>query len=202
MRKFLAVTTVLVAAATAFAVYAQEPKAEQKKEGQAKEQRKEEQGKEQGRRLTLNIDGVECGGCARVLTATLTECKLKLAGDLAPNKDGPAQVVVTCEGECDLGACASKVNEAKTPHRETRQPSLSVILFSKLDERSSQEALTACRKIKGVDGGGCKANAATGEIEVKIAGGQKVTPQQISQAFREAGIEVQLAKGRPAASNN
>lgn len=203
MRRFFALAAVALVAAAVFTVSVAAQKTEQKKEGQAKESKKEQsrEGKEQGQRLTLNIAGVECGNCARVLTSTLNGCGIKLAVKLEPNPDGPVQVAATCEGECDLGACAAKVNAAKTPHRDKTPPGMSLVLFSKLDDKTAEEALTACRKIKGVDGAACKVDAKTGEIDIKIAGGQKITPPQIVQALREAGIQAQPTKSRETASN-
>lgn len=188
MKKFLSLVAVMFAVSIiAFA-------AEQKKEEQAKEPGKEKRGE----RITLNIDGVQCAGCAKVLTSTLGECGFKIADTLTPNKDGPVQVQATCQGECDLAACSAQVKEAKTPHRAQSPPSVALVLFSKLDEKSAQDALTACRKIKGVDGAACKADPKTGEIQVKISGGQKITPQQITQALSEAGIQAHLTKGTSA----
>jgi copper chaperone CopZ len=189
MKKTFVLTAVLLAASiVGFAV-------EQKKEEQAKEPGKEKRGQQ----VTLSIDGVECAGCANVLTSALSECGFKIADKLVPNKDGPVQVQATCEGGCDLAACASQVNEAKTPHRAQSPPGLAIVLFSKLNEKSSQEALTACRKIKGVDGAACKADPKTGQIQIKIvAAGQKVTPEQITQALSDAGIQAQLTKATSA----
>ena len=188
MRKFAAVGTFVLLAVMSIAVQAQETK-----------KRTEPATSERGQKITLNIEGVECGGCARVLTAALTECKLQLAGKLEPNKDGPSQVIVTCEGECDLAACAAKVAEAKTPHREQAKPGMCLVLFSKLDETSAKEAVTACRKIKGVEGAACKADAAKGEIHIKLAGGEKISAEQIVQALRDAGIQAQTTKAKTAA---
>lgn len=184
MKKFVVLTAVLLSATVVVFAAAQD-----------KEQNKDP-GKEKGggKRLTLSIEGVECAGCARVLSATLGECGFKVAGSLTPNKDGPVQVVATSKEGSDLAACATKVKDAQTPHRAQSPPSLSVVVFSKLDEKTSQEALTACRKIKGVDGAACKADAKTGQIQLKIAGDQKVTTEEITKALSDAGIQAQLTK--------
>jgi hypothetical protein len=166
----------------------------------AQEKKKDEATKDskkgKGERITLSVDGVECPGCAKVLSTTLKECGLEVAGNLAPNKDGPSQIAATCEADCDLGACAAKVNDAKTPHREKRPPSLTIVLFSKVDDQKSQDVSAALRKINGVDGGASKTDAKAGEIHVRLKGGQKVTADQIIKALSDAGIQAQATKAR------
>jgi len=194
MRKFVALATFAMFVAVSLAVCAQETKKETRKD------RPDRESKERGQKITLNIEGVECGGCAKVLTSALTECKLQLAGKLEPNKDGPSQITATCEGECDLAACAAKIADAKTPHREQAKPGMCLVVFSKLDDTSAKEAVTACRKIEGVDGTACKADAAKGEIHIKLSGKQKVTPEQIVQALKDAGVQAQLARAKDSAA--
>lgn len=146
-----------------------------------------------GQPLTLAIEGVECGNCARVLTAALSECNIQLQGKLTPNKDGPSQVAATCSKDCDLGACAAKVNEAQTPHRSAQKPGLALVVFAKLDNQNIKDAEMACRKIKGADPEGCKADATKGQVCVKLDGSQKVTAEDITKALKDAGIDARLA---------
>lgn len=150
-----------------------------------------------GEKITLNVEGAECDTCVHMLTTVLQDCKLQIASKFEPNPDGPTQVVVSCPAGCDLSACASKVAECKTPHRHESPPRLCLVMFAKLDEMSAKEAVSACRKLKGVDGAACKADIPKGEIHVKLTGGQKVTPEQLIQAFRESGVQVQLTRNSP-----
>jgi len=140
-------------------------------------------------RLTLNVEGVECAKCAQVMTSTLEAAQLKPTGTIKPDSTGPSRILATCPTECDLGAVAAKVSQADTPHREKVPPSLSLILFTKLDEKSASTALATCRKIEGVDGTACQVDSKTGEIQLKISGKEKVTVAQILTAFKDAGIE-------------
>ena len=92
--------------------------------------------------------------------------------------------------EFDLGQ-AAKVNRAQTPHREKVPPTLTLVLFADLDAESASTALAACRKIEGVDGRACQADAKTGEIQLRISGEEKVTVAQILTAMTDAGIKAQ-----------
>jgi len=83
------------------------------------------------------------------------------------------------------------VNRAQTPHREKVPPTLTLVLFADLDAESASTALAACRKIEGVDGRACQADAKTGEIQLRISGEEKVTVAQILTAMTDAGIKAQ-----------
>jgi hypothetical protein len=95
----------------------------------------------------------------------------------------------------DLGKVAKKVNDAETPHRDKgHPPGLSIVLFAKLDKDSAKKAEEAAGKVKGVDSKDTKADAAKGEISVKIKGGDKVTTADLVKALKDVGIEAKLTK--------
>ena len=147
-------------------------------------------------RLTLNVEGVECANCAKVITNTLAETQLKVSDKIEPNSTGPSRVLVTCSADCDLGAAAAKVNEAQTPHKAKVPPKLTLVVFAPLTEQSATSAVAACKKIEGVDGNGCQAQADSGEIQITISGEKKLTVAQILSALQEAGIKAQTSKSQ------
>ena len=120
---------------------------------------------------------------------------MKLDKPPAVNKTGPSRVVTEVDTDLDLSATAKKVNEAKTPHSDKgHPPGLSVTFFAKLDKDSAKKAEEAAGKVKGVDSKDTKADAAKGEIRVRIKGDEKVTFPDIQKALKDAGIEAKLTK--------
>lgn len=142
----------------------------------------------QGQQITLSIEGVECAGCARVVTETLQGTELKPTEKIKPNASGPTVVTVSCPAECKLGAVAAKIAAAETPHREKTAPSLSLVLFAELKDDQRQKAIEACRDIDGV--AGCEYDADRGQLCVKLGGDQEVTARQIVQGLSDAGVQV------------
>ena len=96
--------------------------------------------------------------------------------------------------DADLGAVAKRVNSARTPHRGQAAPGLAVVLFAHLDKESAAKAITALKKLKGVDAKNSKANTKQGEISAKLNGTAKVTAAQLTKALKEVGIEATLTK--------
>lgn len=148
-------------------------------------------------KLTLNVEGVECANCAKVITNTLAESQLKVSEKIEPNSSGPSRVLVSCSEDCDLGAAAAKVNEAQTPHAAKVPPKLTLVLFAPLNEQAASSAIAACKKIEGVEGESCRAQPDKGEIQLTISGEKKLTLAQILSALQDAGIKAQTTESRP-----
>jgi copper chaperone CopZ len=155
----------------------------------SQEKKAKKQDQQNQHRLTLNIEGVECANCAKVISKALEGTDLKVADAIKPNTAGASRVVATCSDDCDLGAVAAQVNQAQTPHRDKVKPSLTLLLFADLDAKAASTALATCRKIEGVDGTACHADAGTGEIQLKISGEKAVTAEKILAAMQDAGIK-------------
>jgi hypothetical protein len=113
---------------------------------------------------------------------------------LAVNKTGPSRTVAEGDKDVDLGKAADKVNKASTPHKAQTPPALNIVLFAKLDKDSAKKAEDALDKVKGVDTKETKADAAKGEITVRIKGSDKVTSTILLDALKDAGIEAKLVK--------
>lgn len=155
-----------------------------------------EEAKEKAQRITLNVEGVECAGCAKVLTTTLAATDLKVVGRLSPTESGSSQVIAMCPANCDLAASAAKVNDAQTPHRDKAAPGLSLVLFAELDDDSQLTVQEALVDLQGIDAKACKYDTVTNQIRIKISGKDKVMVSQIVAALEDAGIESQLTQPR------
>jgi len=143
-------------------------------------------------KLTLDVTGVECGGCSKALTTALGESGLKVEGALAPAKGKASRVTATASGDVDLGAAAAKLDKQKKPHADPHG-GLSLVLFAKLDDASAKKAEEALGKVKGLDGKHTKADAKKGEIAARITGGGKVTPAALVEALKGAGVAATLS---------
>ena len=144
--------------------------------------------------LTLNVQGVDTADCAKLISKTLTDAGLKEVSDIKPDAKAPVSLHAMAPVEGDLGAIAAKVNKAETKNHKTSPPALYLELFSKLDAKSTESCLAACKKIDGVDAKGCKCDSAAGTIMLKISGDKKVTVPQIISALKQAGVTAQVAK--------
>jgi outer membrane receptor for ferrienterochelin and colicin len=116
-----------------------------------------------------------------------------VTGDIKPNKTEPTRVEATAaSSDVDLGAVAAKLQKAKKPHPDPA--ALTLILFSKLDKDSAKKATDALQKVKGVDKAATKADEKKGEIAVRIAGGEKVTPATLVASLKDAGVTAHTSK--------
>jgi copper chaperone CopZ len=146
-------------------------------------------------KVTLNLYGVVCPGCAKELTDALVQGGVENVSAIRPNKgEGPVVVMGELAEDGDLGALAKTVNTAATPHRDQSAPGVALVLFAKLDGQSAQTAVKAISEIKGVDAKGSKADPKKGEISVKIAGDEKLTVPALLAALNRAGIEASVIK--------
>jgi hypothetical protein len=143
-------------------------------------------------RVTLNIEGVECARCAKVMSDTFAGTDAKIVSAIEPNTKGPSQVVVECASACDLGALAAKVNEAQTPHREKQPPTLSLVLFGELSRQQTQAARAACQKIEGIDAESFRYDTDTNQLQLTVTGKEEVTPKQVVETLANSGVEVEL----------
>lgn len=152
----------------------------------------------EAKKVTLNISGVECGGCAKALGTELEGAGLKLEGKLLPSKASPSRIVATAAEDLDLGGVAAKLAKVAKPHKDV-PGALSVVLFAKFDKASGKKAEEALAKVAGVDKKGIVLDEKKGEISVKLAGGEKVTAMSLVDALKkDAGLAAELAMARPA----
>jgi hypothetical protein len=150
----------------------------------------------ESQKLTFDVSGVVCGGCAKALAGALGEGGLKVEGGLAPGKDKkePSRIVATADEGVDLGAAAAKVQKKEKPH-PAPPGGLSLVLFATLDKDSAKKAVDAVSKLKGVDKTETKADEKKGEIVVRISGGEKLTANTLLDALKkDAGVTASVAK--------
>ena len=151
-------------------------------------------------KVSLELRGAFCPGCAKALTAALVQGGVKDATEIKANKDvGPASVTGEIAPDADLVKLGTAVNTAKTPHAKQAPPGVSLVLFAKLDKESAEAALKALQEVKGVDATKSKADTKTGQISVKLqgadaAGGAKLNVADVLGALKKAGIEATLSK--------
>jgi RNA polymerase sigma factor (sigma-70 family) len=70
--------------------------------------------------------------------------------------------------------------------------SVALKVVAALDQDSAEKALALLGKVKGVDGKGSTADVETGVISVKLAGGEKLTADDILSALAEGGIKAEI----------
>jgi len=138
--------------------------------------------------LTCEVFGAVDTSSVTALSAVLNGAGLKVNGKISHHASGPSRVVVTAAHTVDLSAAAKKISEAKTTHPEKNPPGLALVLFAKLDSKSSEAATKALEKVKGVDAAASKVDSHKGQIEVRISGDEKVTPDDIASALRDAKL--------------
>ena len=128
------------------------------------------------------------------MTAALVQGGATIKGKLKPNKLGPSAVTATIAGDADLAKLAASVNGCNTPHKSKSAPGVSLVLFAKLDEKSSAAATKALGSVDGVDGKGSKADAKAGTISAKLSGKGSVTVAGVQKALAGAGVKTSTAK--------
>src|SRR5262245_9183926 len=106
----------------------------------------------------------------------------------------PVQVTATIAEDADLGALGDAVNEAPTPHKGEHAPGVALVLFADLNEESAKAALAALGTLEGVDAEGSAADAESGEISVKLAGGTELNVAAILAALQDAGVDAKVEK--------
>ncbi len=174
---------------------------------------------EQPQKLTLDVDGVYCGGCSAKIGAALTEGGVKLEkkketvgaakegntlviyytlkGPLVPNKEkkgDTVRILAPTDKDIDLAAAAAKVQNAMTPHKAVCPPGLSVVLYGDLDEESAKKAKDALAKITGVDAKKSKVNIKEGEIVVRVTGKGSITTATLLDQLKAAQVAASTEK--------
>ena len=148
--------------------------------------------------LTCEVFGAVDTSSVSALSAALSDAGLKVNGKITHHASGPSRVVVTAAHTVDLSAAAKKIGEAKITHPEKNTAGLALVLFAKLDSKSSEAATKALEKIKGVDASASKVDSHKGQIEVRIAGDHKITPSEIVSALRDAKVHAEFAAAKVA----
>jgi hypothetical protein len=130
------------------------------------------------------------------LADALVQGGVQNASKIAPNR-GRGYVIVLGEipEDHNLSLLAEAVDSADTPHKAQTHPAVALELIADLDEDSAAKALTILGKIKGVDAEGSSADAKTGVISVKLAGGEKLTVDDVLARLKEGGIAARIVTG-------
>jgi hypothetical protein len=128
------------------------------------------------------------------LTAALVQGGATIEGKLKPNKLGPSAVIASIAADADLAKLAAKVNACNTPHKGKKAPGVALVLFAKLDDKSSAAATKALGSVDGIDGKGSAADAKAGTISAKISGSGSVTVAGVQKALAGAGVKASTAK--------
>ena len=151
------------------------------------------QGGERPQKVSLDVFGTVCQGCAKELTSALNDSGINKVGKLVPNKGkGPVRIIGELQATADLAKMARMVIEANTPHKSQSPPGLAVVLFAKLDKKSARQARQSLRKLKGVDAKQTSVNARKGEISARINGKEKVSVSTMLAALKDAGINASI----------
>ena len=150
------------------------------------------QTKPQMEKVTLEIRGADSAECARLLSSALAAHHVNAAIQASQTK--PYRVTTSIDPKTNLGECGQAVMDSKTPDRAKNPPSLDLVLYGKFDKGAAKTATEALAKIKGVDARNSNVNAATGEVNIRIVGGAKVTADEIQRALQQAGVWAQFTR--------
>lgn len=142
--------------------------------------------------VTLVIRGANSLDDAKLLGWTLTAHQIQT--DVSESKDGMFRTTTSISPRTDLGAAGQAILKTQTANMSKSPPSLDLVLFGKFDQSAAKKAVEALDKIKGVDAKDSVADPASGEINVRIQGGAKVTADQVRHALRDAGITTQFTR--------
>jgi hypothetical protein len=142
--------------------------------------------------VTLEIRGADCAKDAETLDAALVSHRI--TAKLQPSTLEPSRVTTSIDPNMDLGPVGQAVMKAGTQDRAKYPPSLDLVLFGKFDSATAKKATNALTRIKGVDARNSSANEMTGELNIRINGGAKVTAAEIHRALQQAGVWVQFAR--------
>jgi hypothetical protein len=142
--------------------------------------------------VTLEIHGANSPECARMLSSALAAHQIDAS--LQASQGQPTRVTTEIDPQTDLGAVGKAIMTTSTPDKAKSPPSLDLVLFGKFDKATAKKAADALAKVKGVDAKDSNANIATGEFNVRVDGGAKVTANQIHRALQSAGVWTQFTR--------
>ena len=153
------------------------------------------QGAERPQKVSLDVFGTVCQGCANELTSALNDSGIKKVGKLIPNKGkGPVRITGELLATADLAKIAWTVIEANTPHKSQSPPGLAVVFFAKPNTLSEGQAQQAFRNLKGIDAKDTNVNVTKGEISARINGKEKVSVSTMLAALKDAGITASITQ--------
>lgn len=142
--------------------------------------------------VTLEIHGANSPEAARMLSSALSAHQIDAS--LQASQGQPCRANSEIDPQTDLGAVGKAIMTTSTPDKAKSPPSLDLVLFGKFDKASVKKATDALAKLKGVDVKDSNANIATGEFNVRINGGAKVTANEIHRALQSAGVWTQFTR--------
>ncbi|MGE3241776.1 MAG: hypothetical protein AB7G28_19510 [Pirellulales bacterium] len=142
--------------------------------------------------VTLVIRGASSLDDAKLLGWTLTAHQIQTA--VSESKEGMFRTTTAISPRTDLGAAGQAISKTQTANKSKSPPSLDLVLFGKFDQAAAKKATEVLNKVKGVDAKDSVADPSSGEINVRIQGGAKVTADQVRHALRDAGITTQFTR--------
>jgi phage replication-related protein YjqB (UPF0714/DUF867 family) len=148
--------------------------------------------KEQKQSVTLAIGGAEDSQSAELLTKALQQQGLQAT--VRAQKDQPYELTTPLAPNADLAAASKAVMTVNTPQKSAFPPSFDFVVFAPLTKDKAKQAMDRLRSLKGVDAQNSRANINKGELWVRINGSSRVTPDDIHNAIRAAGIDAHFAK--------
>lgn len=148
--------------------------------------------KTQKEQVTLDIRGADTPEGARLLGNTLSAHQID--APLQATQGKPCRITASIDPQTDLGAIGLAVMSTNTPDNVAAPPSLDLVLFGKFDAATAKKATQALAKMKGVDATGTNADLKTGELNIRVRGGAKVTADQIHRALQSAGVGTQFTR--------
>jgi hypothetical protein len=142
--------------------------------------------------VTLEIRGATSPEGARMLSSALTAHQVDASLQAMQGK--PCRVTAMIDPQTDLGALGQAIRTTSTPDKAQSPPSLDLVVYGKFDKSTAKKAAEALSKIKGVDAKDSNADLTSGEFNIRVIGGAKVTANQIHRALQSAGVWTQFTR--------
>jgi hypothetical protein len=146
------------------------------------------------KKITIDVKGAYCQGCAGKIATALDEGGLKPAVAPKATQEKPQRLVVEAKDDTDLGAAAAKIAGAETPHKAKVAPEVMFVLFADMDKDSAKKAEKALESVKGVEAKATKADADKDEISVTLTGKDKVKITDLLDTLKKDGISARTEK--------
>ena len=134
---------------------------------------------------------------AAAIEKSLADNKLKarLHEDKGTAKGKPMRLIADVERGADLSPWIKAVAAVGPKKAGEPAPSLLLVVYAQINKESGTQALAHLDKLKGVDAKHSIADVRMGELRIRLAGNDLVTPDDISGAIQDAGLVGQFIKG-------
>ena len=134
---------------------------------------------------------------AATIEKSLADNKLKarLHEDKGKAKDKPMRLIAEVERGADLSPWIKAVAAVGPKKAGEPAPSLLLVVYAQINKESGTQALAHLDKLKGVDAKHSIADVRMGELRIRLAGNDLVTPDDISVRIQDAGLVGLFIKG-------